>query len=189
MTKKSAEDVLSFWFGNPMDPDYACYRAEWFSQNSAFDTKINDLFGDLYHQAIVGSLDSWKASYKSTLALIILLDQFSRNLFRGQARAFEQDYKALKLAEYALEKGYDKRLTHENEKAFLFLPFEHSENLQDQEKSIQLFSQLNETYHNYARRHYEVIKKFGRYPSRNKALGRVTTPEEKKYLEEFPDGF
>ena len=144
--------------------------------------------------ALAGQLAAWADDAQGALALLILLDQFPRNLFRGEAKAFAGDPQARQLAETALDQGWDKGLSAV-EKLFVYLPFEHSEALADQERSVALFSALAaehpgcDGFLDYARRHHEVIARFGRFPHRNAALGRPSTPEETGYLAQPGSGF
>jgi len=194
MTSAPAADILAFWFGHPDAPGYGQARSEWFRKDSAFDTEIRTRFLASVEAALAGQLDDWAATPPGLLALLILLDQFPRNLFRGEARAFAGDAKALSLAKAALDKGWDKDLLSV-EKLFVYLPFEHSEALADQEQSLALFAALaagapgNDGFLDYARRHHEVIARFGRFPHRNAALGRPSTPEEIDYLAQPGSGF
>jgi uncharacterized protein (DUF924 family) len=189
-----ATDVLAFWFGHPDEPGRGKPRSEWFRKDSAFDAEIRTRFMANVEAALAGQLDDWAATPQGLLALLILLDQFPRNLFRGEARAFAGDAQALSLAGTALAKGWDKNLTAV-EKLFVYLPFEHSEALADQECSLALFAALaagapgNDGFLDYARRHHEVIARFGRFPHRNAALGRASTPEEATYLAQPGSGF
>jgi len=187
-------DVLSFWFGRPGSPEYGQPRSEWFRKDEAFDAGIRARFLPAVEVALAGGLSVWAAEPQGLLALLILLDQFPRNLFRGTARAFAGDAQARHLAEVAIDRGWDSNLTA-GEKLFVYLPFEHSEALADQERSVALFSALAaghpgcEGFLDYAHRHHEVIARFGRFPHRNAALGRPSTPEETSYLAQPGSGF
>lgn len=167
-------DIIDFWFAEKNKP-------LWFVKNSKFDKKIRYKFLKTYEQAYAGYLDSWKNSALGILALIIVFDQFSRNMFRGEAKAFMTDGIALNLAKYALEVGYDKELSNDDYKHFIYMPFMHSEDINDQEQSLILFNKMDDTFI-YAQKHYEIIKKFGRFPHRNKALNRNSTLEELELL-------
>jgi uncharacterized protein (DUF924 family) len=168
MTPKA---VLDFWFG--LD------RKAWFEKNPAFDGEIRHRFLTLYEGAASGKLDAWREAPDSCLALVIVLDQFPRNMFRGSARAFAADPMARAAARVIVERGWDKGYT-EDERSFAYLPFEHSESLADQEESVRLF-QGNPNFE-WARRHWEIIQRFGRFPHRNATLGRRSTPEETEFL-------
>jgi uncharacterized protein (DUF924 family) len=194
MASAAPADVLGFWFGDPGEPGHGQPRAEWFRKDAGFDAEIHSRFLPDVEAALAGRLDSWADDRHGTLALLILLDQFPRNLFRGTAKAFAGDGEALRLARQALGRGWDAHLSAV-EKLFVYLPFEHSEALADQERSLALFAALAaahtgcEGYLDYARRHHEVIARFGRFPHRNAALGRVSTPEEQDYLAQPGSGF
>lgn len=181
-------DVLDFWFaGDPGTP-----RPVWFEKNEAFDLGCQAL-APARNQARDGELDHWTASPRGTLALLILLDQLSRNLHRGSAEAFVADAKARAIACAAIEAGFDKRLGPV-ERVFVYLPFEHSEDPADQDLSVRLFESLRGTAVrdlsvDYAYRHRSVIRRFGRFPHRNAALGRTNTPEEEAYLAQPGAGF
>lgn len=181
----SAEEVLDFWFGAPSDPAYLKPNMKWFRQSDAFDQEIVQKFGPLYEAARSGKLDQWKKSPKKLLAFIIVLDQFPRNMFRGSKKSFDTDAHALELAKQAVADGLDQQLAP-MERSFLYLPYEHSEHLPDQEASLLLFADLPASdaagAYEYAERHHKVIKRFGRFPHRNKLMGRTSTPEEVAFL-------
>ena len=187
-------DILAFWFGLPGEPGFGQPRSEWFRKDAAFDDQIRSRFLPGVEAALAGQLAAWAAERQGALALLILLDQFPRNLFRGDAQAFVGDAQALQLAVTAVGKGWDRPLLAV-EKVFVYLPFEHSEALADQERSLTLFAALAaehpgcDGFLDYARRHHEVIARFGRFPHRNAALGRPSTPEEAGYLAEPGSGF
>ncbi len=183
----TANDVLDFWFaGDPGTP-----RPVWFQKNDAFDTACGAL-ADLRGQALDGTLDHWAATPRGALALVILLDQLSRNLFRGSPEAFAADPKARAVARAAIAAGFDTRLGPQ-ERLFIYLPIEHSEDPADQDLSVRLFESLRglvaDRSIDYAYRHRDVIRRFGRYPHRNAALGRADTPAEAAYLAEPGSGF
>ncbi|HEY9880261.1 MAG TPA: DUF924 family protein [Leptolyngbyaceae cyanobacterium] len=182
--------ILNFWFGNPAvaGSEYGQQRQVWFKKDPAFDATIRSLFLSDYEQAAAGHLISWQTQPRSCLALIVLLDQFPRNLFRGSPRSFATDAQALATARHAVQQGFDQKLLPV-ERIFVYLPFEHSENLADQHTSVSLAQALvkqNPELENileYSIRHRDVIKRFGRFPHRNTVLGRETTPEEAAFLE------
>jgi len=194
MDSTAPADILAFWFGRPGEPGFGQPRSEWFRKDAAFDEEIRSRFLPGVEAALAGELTAWADDRQGMLALLILLDQFPRNLFRGEAKAFAGDPQTRRLAETALDRGWDKSLTAV-EKVFVYLPFEHSESLADQERSVALFSALaaehpgSDGFFNYARRHHEVIARFGRFPHRNAALGRLSTPEETTYLAQPGSGF
>jgi uncharacterized protein (DUF924 family) len=184
----SAGDILDFWFGARGSPERGTLRAEWFRKDAQFDEEIRRRFGDLYAAAARGEFDDWHKSPETLLALVIVLDQFSRNLFRNDPRSWLQDERALGFAKLALVYGNDARIGPV-ERLFLYLPFEHSENLEDQERAVLLMASLEafeETrgFTQWAEKHRDVVKRFGRFPHRNAALGRISTPEEIEFLKE-----
>lgn len=192
----SVEDVLAFWFGEAADEVdvFAAKSAQWFAKNADVDAEICARFGTLRESAIAGEIERWRPTAHGTLALIILVDQFSRNLFRDDARAFAHDSLARGWASAAVREGVDRAL-RPIERVFLYLPFEHSEALADQDRSVALFtalrdaapSRLRDRYANfldYANRHRDVIERFGRFPHRNAALGRASTAQELIFLDQ-----
>jgi uncharacterized protein (DUF924 family) len=185
------EAILNFWFGDPSVPgsEYGQQRQVWFKKDPAFDETLQKQFGADYERAAAGELAAWQAEPRPCLALIVLLDQLPRNLFRGNPRSFATDGQALATARYAVQQGFDQALVAV-ERVFVYLPFEHSETLADQQQSVQLFQaltaqhpELDSTY-DYALRHRDVIKRFGRFPHRNEILGRESTPEETEFLKQ-----
>ena len=170
-----AGDVLSFW--------RAAGPERWWTKDDAFDAAIREKFAGLWQQAAEGRLADWERSDEGTLALVIVLDQFPRNMFRNDPRAFSTDAMALDVAMRALERGVDAR-TDEDLRQFLYLPFMHSEELVDQERCVALFAPLgNENNTKYAEIHADIIRRFGRFPHRNPVLGRETTAEEQAFLD------
>jgi uncharacterized protein (DUF924 family) len=154
-------------------------------KDADFDAEVRSRFMQQYELAASGQLDSWQDSPDNCLALILLLDQFPRNMFRGTPQAFATDSKALATAEYAVNNNFDRELLTV-QKWFIYLPFEHSENLEHQQKSVELFRQLSgdtdsDSVIEYAMQHLEIIQRFGRFPHRNQILGRETTPEEASF--------
>lgn len=182
------DEILVFWFGKKDEEDYGKNRAIWFAKNPKpeFDREIQIRFLEDHEKAAAGKLDRWKEASQSCLALILLLDQFPRNIFRGTPCAFATDSQALALAQFAVAKGFDQELA-KIQRWFIYLPFEHSENLDHQHQAVQLFRQLGndpDTIYMTASaiQHLEVIKRFGRFPHRNTVLGRATTQEEAEFL-------
>lgn len=171
----SYQDVLDFWFTKENKP-------KWFIADNEFDQLIKVKFSDIHTQAAKGELLSWREAPESALALIIILDQFSRNMFRGSPLSFASDKKALEYTKEALLKEFDKKLPSDQMRHFLYMPLMHSENMDDQILSVDLFSSIPHILP-YAQQHMETIQKFGKFPTRNKALGRESTPEEIKFLE------
>lgn len=175
----SQKDILDFWFVETTPQ-------QWFQISEEFDQTIRDKFLKLYEQAADGQMDDWQKNADGCLALCLLLDQFPRNMFRGEAKAYATDKKALLISKQAIHKGFD-TILNPVQRRFLYLPFEHSENLPDQKRSVELFKSMEKDDplgYEYALRHLEVIEKFGRFPGRNKALGRENTPEEQEYLKD-----
>ena len=174
--------VLAFWFEEHGPKD-------WFAKNPAFDAEIGRRFGALHARAARGELDSWAKRPRGALALVIVLDQFSRNMQRDSVKAFACDAKARDLARRAVDRGFDGQLD-DREKTFLYLPFEHSEDPRDQELSIRCFARLaDKSLLGWAEKHKAIIDRFGRYPHRNAALGRASTPEEIAFLAEPGSSF
>lgn len=188
-----AKEILEFWFGTPDDADYGQQRKIWFTKNPEFDQEVRSRFMQHYEQAAAGQLDDWKNSSLSCLALIILLDQFPRNMFRGQPQSFATDTLALTYAQYAVAQSFDQELLP-LQRWFIYLPFEHSENLEHQRQCVELYQQWHDDSNlseglSYAIRHLKVIERFGRFPHRNQILGRQTTPEEAEFLKQPGSSF
>lgn len=187
-----ARAVLEFWFGRLDDRGMpaADRMKRWFESDPALDAEIRERFGDLLER--VAQLDDWKATARGTLALVILADQFSRNVYRGNARAFDRDPLACSVAMDAIDRGLDRDLLP-IERVFLYMPLEHAENLAVQERSVRCFHALADEvseeladrfryFASFADRHRDVIARFGRFPHRNAVLGRASTVEEAEYL-------
>ncbi len=186
-------EVLEFWFGAPDSPVLGRRRREWFEKNPAFDAEISARFLGTYEAAAAGRLAMWERTPLASLALIVVLDQFSRNMFRGAARAFAADKIALDAARRAVDNGFD-GLLRPIERLFLYLPFEHSEELSAQRRSLRMFAALaggSEAADNddYARRHYDIVARFGRFPHRNAVLGRESTAQELEFLKQAGSSF
>jgi uncharacterized protein (DUF924 family) len=174
-TTASAAEVVSFW--QEAGPD------RWFNKDAAFDQRIRERFLATYETAAAGKLSSWEESAQGALALLILLDQFPRNMFRGDARAFATDPLARAVAAGAIVRGFDSQVTKDL-RGFFYLPFEHSEDLADQERCIALHKAIGDVDNlKWAEIHADIIRRFGRFPHRNAALGRITTPEEQAFLD------
>ena len=172
--------VLDFWFQRE--------RKAWFAKDERFDAEIVSRFLPLYERAAAGGLTHWLQAPRSCLALVIVLDQFPRNMFRGSARAFAADPLALAAARTLVDRGWDKALTPD-ERMFAYLPFEHSESLADQERCLALMREIATTPETadlpqWAEKHLDIIRRFGRFPHRNAALGRASTPEEIEFLKQ-----
>lgn len=182
------EAILTFWFGDPRDDNayYDAWHARWFTATPAFDQEIRDHFTAEYQQAATQQLENWRMAPRSGLALVLLLDQFPRNMFRGTPRAFATDTMAREVATHLIHTGVDRQLLPV-ERAFVYMPFMHGEALADQHSSVNLFQQLAQereylSFVTFAIKHREVIERFGRFPHRNAILGRPSTPEEVEFL-------
>jgi len=167
-------DVLDFW--------WQAGASKWFAQDDSFDRTCRERFIGAIESAKAGRLDHWADTADGALALVLLLDQMPRNVYRGTAEAFAADKKALNVAEQAVSRGFDRAFPLDA-RGFFYLPFEHSENISDQNRSVDLFRALGQQdYYHYALIHMDVVRRFGRFPHRNEVLGRETTPEERDYL-------
>ncbi|HEY9011281.1 MAG TPA: DUF924 family protein [Devosia sp.] len=171
---KSAADVLNFWFVEHGQDD-------WFGGKAEFDVAIEHAFGETHLAVAAGEAWQWRETAEGRLAEIIVLDQFSRQLYRGSAKAFASDAMALALAQEAVAGGYDQQLEPQR-RMFLYMPYMHSESLVVHEESVRLFTALGmEETLQYELAHLDVLKRFGRYPRRNAALGRTSTSIEAEY--------
>ena len=195
------EDLLSYWFGDDPDDGTVAERqaALWWGHDPETDVHLRERFGTAVAAAAAGSLDRWADSPRGCLALILLLDQLPRAIHRGTPEAFAQDARCRQIAAQGLERGTD-RSVRPIERVFLYLPFEHSEDFADQERSVDLFRKLAASvpddqqaafgnFLDYAKRHRDVIARFGRFPHRNAILGRESTPEETAFLEQPDSSF
>jgi len=189
------EEILSFWFGQPLDDQayYDTWHKRWFTSDPLFDLTIREHFFADYQLAADRQLMEWQQTPHSGLALIVLLDQFPRNMFRGDPRAFVTDPLAREVATHLIHYGLDLQLLPV-ERSFVYMPFMHSEILVDQQQSVTLFRQLAQErpYVNsvpYALKHQENIERFGRFPHRNAILGRPSTPAELEFLKEPGSSF
>ena len=188
-----AREVLAFWFGEPGSPVHGKPREPWFRKDDTFDEEIRRRFLALHASAALGELEGWRDDPDSLLALVIVLDQFSRNLYRDDPRAFSQDAQALACAQLMISRGWDAaRLPVERQ--FAYLPFEHAEDPAMQERSLTLFSALEAFPETrglvpWAEKHRAIVRRFGRFPHRNAALGRESTAEEIAFLKEPGSGF
>lgn len=185
MRAVNPSDVLDFWFKQD--------RRAWFEKNPAFDAEIRARFQPLVESAIAQGLTGWQQAPASCLALVLLLDQFPRNMFRGSARAFSGDRLAREAASVILDKGWDKAMAPD-ERLFAYLPLEHSESLADQERCLALMKEIavfpdTADMPKWAEAHLAIIRRFGRFPHRNAALGRDSTPEEIAFLKEPGSAF
>lgn len=182
MLTEDAADVLAFWF-DELKPE------QRFAKDVAVDAMIRDRFGGLHARLSRQLPDEWSASPQALLAAVIVLDQFSRNLFRDDPRAFANDAVALNLAKLALKRG-DEALLGETERQFLYMPFMHSEDVDDQDRCVELMREIgNAEAIDYAEQHKAIIDRFDRFPHRNEVLGRETTAEEAAFLEQPGSSF
>ncbi|MGE5339308.1 MAG: DUF924 family protein [Gemmatimonadota bacterium] len=185
-------EVLDFWFGEPGSPEHGRERDFWFTKSAATDELIRARFGADTDAALRGEREPWAQTVDGTRALILLLDQFTRNIFRGTPRAFAGDARALQIARQLVSSGADRTLAP-MQRWFVYLPFEHSESIDVQRESLRLFGELAAAGHpdalRWAQKHYDVIARFGRYPHRNDILGRASTPEELAFLAQPGAGF
>jgi uncharacterized protein (DUF924 family) len=168
-------DVLAFW--RVAGPD------KWFEKDPAFDAEITRRFLSLWQAAVEGTLATWEDTPEGALALVIVLDQFPRNMFRGHARMYASDPLALAATKRALARSFDQQVPR-RDRQFFYLPLEHSEHLPDQERCVELARGYgDDEFTTYAEQHADIIRRFGRFPHRNAMLGRVTTPEEQAFLD------
>jgi uncharacterized protein (DUF924 family) len=196
MNRNKVDEIIDFWFGTPArlegDEIYGKPRSMWFRADPIIDRVIKDRFEEVYQFAAAGLLDGWKYFPASCLALIITLDQFPRNMFRGTPAAFATDNLALEIAQHAIEMEFDRDLLPV-QRWFIYLPFEHSEKIEHQLTSVKLFDTLSSDPDSQlaiasARTHLELIQAFGRFPHRNQILARSSTPDELAFLAR-PDAF
>lgn len=169
------QSLIDFWFS-------AEASRYWFKSTDAFDQQLIDTYADTWQQAKRGELDHWQQTASGSLALVIVLDQFPLNMFRGSAKSFSTEVQSRVVAGSAIEKAYDRELVVK-QRSFLYMPFMHSENLDDQAYSLELFNQPGlEDNFRFAKHHYGIIERFGRFPHRNKILGRESSQTEIEYL-------
>lgn len=199
--KETAESIINFWFGSSHDDAQAASQQNqlWWGKDEQVDAQIRTRFESTTEALAKGELDDWAQSAHGVLAMVLLVDQFPRNMYRGTPNAFAFDPLALRWSLHALERGMDNHLSP-IERVFLYLPFEHSEVLDDQNRSVLLFEQLQQQvpqalqetfagFVDYARRHQEVIRRFGHFPHRNQILGRPSTAEEIAFLQQPGSSF
>lgn len=175
---KYKSNILSFWFSDRVRP-------LWYLKDDDFDEELRIKFLDIYNDGLSLPDDQKLEDVELLLSFVILFDQFPRNMFRGKARAFATDYKALKLSKYSIQNKLDENISNKEHKQFLYMPLMHSENLDDQDLSLKKFYDLGEESYKFAVMHKDVITRFGRFPGRNKALGRESSKEELDFLKEF----
>jgi uncharacterized protein (DUF924 family) len=191
MNDHLSSGVLRFWFGN--DGEYGKRHKRWFEKDARFDAEVSARFLALYEALAAGGGREWLEQRAGCLARIVALDQFPRHIFRGLPRAFAADALALEAAAHAIARGYDLSMLPV-ERMFAYLPFEHSELLEDQLKACELTAPLaafaeTADAHRYALLHRDIIQRFGRFPHRNAALGRASTPQEIEFLKQPGSGF
>jgi len=168
-------DILAFW--------REAGRDRWYEKDDGFDAEVRRRYLDLWHEAAAGKLSSWEASDDGALALVIVLDQFPRNMFRGDPRTYASDALAREVAGRAIDRGTDTRIDPVLVE-FIYMPFMHSEALADQLRCVELFRKAGNSENlGYAERHADIVRRFGRFPHRNRLLGRATTPEEQAFLD------
>jgi uncharacterized protein (DUF924 family) len=188
------EQVLEFWFGQ-LSADGradAAHAQRWWKKDPAFDAEIRERFGALFAAVVGDQREAWLESARGTLAYVIAIDQFSRNMFRDTPRMFEHDARALRAAIAGIDRGFDRQLAFD-ERGFLYMPLMHSEQLAVQERCMALFAAFRDELEgeararvtgslDYAKRHRDIVQRFGRFPHRNQVLGRTSTAEEVEFL-------
>jgi len=181
IVESTPEEFINFWFSEES-------AKHWFNSTEAFDNQLHERYLGLYESASLGHFDDWRDAPLGALALVILFDQIPLNIFRGQARSFATEDQARRVAGIAIKHGFDQQLTGK-QKAFLYMPFMHSENMQDQNFAVSLYEKAGlEDNLRFAKHHRGIIERFGRFPHRNVILKRKSTPEEIAYLDS-PEGF
>ncbi len=174
------DDVLAFWMADP---------EAWWKKDPAFDAEIRRRFLEVHAAVARGEHEAWRATPRGALAYVIVLDQFSRNMFRGTPESFAYDAQALAAARAAIDQGFDQQLPTD-ERIWFYLPLEHSEDLADQERCVALFQTVGNAYYlQFAEAHRDIIRRFGRFPHRNSLLGRPSTPEEIEFLKQPGSSF
>lgn len=198
---KQPEDVLRFWFGE-LDAQGMASEAisrRWWTRDDAFDLRVRGEFGETFQAAMDGRHEAWRDEPRSLLAYVIVLDQFSRNMFRNDPRAFSADPRALEAARVGVDAGLDRMLVGVA-RMFLYMPFEHSEDLRMQDRSVALFTAFRDEstgplreqldyFRTFAIRHRDVVARWGRFPHRNAVLGRTTSEEEREFLSQPGSSF
>ena len=193
--------VLEFWFGSLDERGRAdqAHASRWWNKDEAFDQEIRERFSDLHAAIVEGGHQDWLDSAQGRLAYVIVLDQFSRNMFRGTGGMFAQDATALRVALEGIERGMDREVAHD-QRSFFYLPLMHSEELAVQERCVQLYAAWRDEVDadlrggveyslDFAERHRDIVQRFGRFPHRNALLGRTSTPEELAFLEQPGSSF
>jgi uncharacterized protein (DUF924 family) len=194
MSSSDYESVLAFWFGTLGGDGTAdaVHTKRWFTKDSTFDAEIAERFGAMHSEVATGCRNDWLASARGRLAFVIVLDQFSRNMFRGDPRSFANDARALEVAIGAIDRGDDKRLARD-ERTFLYMPLMHCEDRATQKRCVELFAAFRDEVPpdqqgplsnnlRYAEMHRNIVERFGRFPHRNAVLGRTSTAEEVEFL-------
>jgi uncharacterized protein (DUF924 family) len=175
----SIDEVLTFWFAD---------SGRWWKKDPAFDAEIRDRFLELYDAVVRDEREDWLETSRGALAYVIVLDQFSRNMFRASARMFESDPRALAATRRALDRSFDRGLSGD-ERMFLYMPFMHSEDIADQNRCVGLFASALQQWRPYAEAHRDIVRRFGRFPHRNALLGRPSTSEELEFLKQPGSSF
>ena len=169
------QEIIDFWFSDEV-------RKLWFNSTSEFDAQLRERYQLLWQQASHGELDHWQKTALGCLALVIILDQFPLNMFRNQAQSFATEEQSRVVARHAIEQGFDQAM-EVSSRAFLYMPFMHSETLAEQQRALELFDQPGlEDNRRFARHHFDIIETYGRFPHRNQVLGRESSPDEVEYL-------
>lgn len=174
MTNYNPEELITFWFSDRVSQ-------LWYNSTPEFDSEFEKKFSFWYQAAYDGLLENWKSTSNGCLALIILLDQYPLNVFRNNKKSFATEKQAIQVAEHCIKYNLDTELSRKQQ-SFIYMPFMHSENSEHQQKSVELFKKLDPENHKFASHHYDIVTKYGRFPHRNKILGRESTPEEIEYL-------
>lgn len=182
MSHPLIKEVLTFWFRDPKSKDFGKPQPMWFNSTPEIDQSIRSRFEEIYEKAKKGDLNNIKDTPEGAMALILILDQFPRNMFRSTAQAYETDPMARDISKFAIRSGFDQKLPPFM-RAFMYLPLEHSENREDQNFSVSLYEKLGDPLSlDYAQQHKTVIERFGRFPYRNESLGRISTDEEHEFM-------
>lgn len=169
------KEIIDFWFSDRV-------KKQWFSSSSELDNELIEKYEAIWVKASSGKLDDWGDDPDGCLALVIILDQFPLNMFRGQAKSFKTERRSVEIAQNAIKKELDQKI-EKDKLAFLYMPFMHSEDLSDQDMSVKLYRENNlEANIGFAEHHREIIRRFGRFPHRNRILGRESSEEELRYL-------
>jgi len=191
---RRAREVLDYWLGAPDSAEYGRERRFWFQPSTEVDAVIRSRFLSVHTDAVAGKCNTWTTTTLGACALILVFDQFSRHLYRGTPDAFASDARALAITRNLVEQGEDQHLPTPYHRCFVYLPFEHDESMHSQRESLRLFEALKHetgltTPFEWAVKHAEVIERFGRYPHRNKILGRLSSTEEAAFLREPGSSF